>query len=79
MNQLTFPTRALAFMTCVATVLTSCGGPNPTGEVEVLGSGEQADALVHADWTKNATIYEVNVRQHTPEGTFNALIPDLRR
>ena len=79
MNRLTFHTCALAILASFAAVLTSCGGPNPTGDAELLGSGEQADVLVHAEWTKNATIYEVNVRQHTPEGTFNALIPDLPR
>lgn len=31
------------------------------------------------DWAKNATIYEVNVRQFTPEGTFNALQKHLPR
>jgi len=24
------------------------------------------------DWANTATIYEVNIRQYTPEGTFNA-------
>lgn len=31
------------------------------------------------DWTKNANIYEVNVRQFTPEGTFNAFAKHLPR
>ncbi len=31
------------------------------------------------DWAKNATIYEVNVRQYTPEGTFNAFVEHLPR
>ncbi len=26
----------------------------------------------HVDWSKNAVIYEVNIRQYTPEGTFKA-------
>lgn len=30
-------------------------------------------------WVKNANIYELNVRQYTPEGTFAALIPHLGR
>ncbi|HVG16111.1 MAG TPA: alpha-amylase family glycosyl hydrolase [Chitinophagaceae bacterium] len=30
-------------------------------------------------WMKNTTIYEVNVRQYTPEGTFNAFLPSLPR
>lgn len=28
--------------------------------------------LKHPEWSKNATIYEVNVRQYTPEGTFKS-------
>jgi len=35
--------------------------------------------LIHPDWSKNATIYEVNVRQYTPEGTFNAFSEHLPR
>lgn len=31
------------------------------------------------DWSKQATIYEVNIRQYTPEGTINAFIPHLDR
>lgn len=33
----------------------------------------------HPDWSDNATIYEVNVRQFTPEGTFNAFAEHLPR
>lgn len=38
-----------------------------------------AGKLVHARWTRNATIYEVNVRQYTPEGTFKAFKQHLPR
>ena len=31
------------------------------------------------EWAKNANIYEVNVRQYTPEGTFNAFKKHLPR
>lgn len=33
----------------------------------------------HAEWSKNATIYEVNIRQFTPEGTFDAFAESLPR
>jgi len=33
----------------------------------------------HANWVYNATIYEVNVRQYTPEGTFKAFEQHLPR
>lgn len=33
----------------------------------------------HPDWARDAVIYEVNVRQFTPDGTFQALLPHLTR
>ena len=36
----------------------------------------------HPEWSKNAVIYEVNIRQFTPEGTFDAFekhLPDLKK
>lgn len=35
--------------------------------------------VVHPAWTKNSVIYEVNIRQFTPEGTFNAFSGHLPR
>ena len=35
--------------------------------------------LKHPEWSKNATIYEVNIRQYTPEGTFTAFADHLPR
>lgn len=35
--------------------------------------------LQHPEWSKNATIYEVNIRQYTKEGTFNAFAEHLPR
>jgi glycosidase len=35
--------------------------------------------VVHPDWSKNSVIYEVNIRQYTPEGTFNAFAAHLPR
>ena len=35
--------------------------------------------ITHPEWSKNATIYEVNVRQYTPEGTFKAFEKHLPR
>ena len=37
------------------------------------------DAWTTPDWAKNATIYEVNVRQYTKEGTFNAFEKEMPR
>ena len=35
--------------------------------------------VIHPAWSKNAVIYEVNVRQYTPEGTFKAFEEHLPR
>ena len=35
--------------------------------------------LKHPEWSKNATIYEVNIRQFTPEGNFKAFEAHLPR
>jgi len=35
--------------------------------------------MMHLDWSKNANIYEVNIRQYTPEGTINAFRGHLPR
>lgn len=33
----------------------------------------------HPEWTNNATIYEVNIRQYSSEGTFDAFTEDISR
>lgn len=38
-----------------------------------------ATTLAHPEWAKNAVIYEVNLRQYTPEGTINAFSHHLSR
>jgi glycosidase len=35
--------------------------------------------VVHPEWSKNSVLYEVNIRQCTPEGTFNAFSKHLTR
>ena len=60
----------------------SCSSPTshePTSTAATVGEGLEDDDLRHPEWSKNATIYQVNVRQHTPEGTFAALEQDLPR
>ena len=40
---------------------------------------ENKQEFKHVEWSKNAVIYEVNVRQFTPEGTFAAFEKHLPR
>jgi glycosidase len=35
--------------------------------------------VVHPEWSKNSVLYEVNVRQYTEQGTFNAFAEHLPR
>jgi len=55
-------------------LLIACGrtdAPAPTTSV--------VDRGMHPAWSKNAVIYEVNIRQYTPEGTFAAFTRELPR
>jgi glycosidase len=42
-------------------------------------AGETVDPVSHPAWAEKAVIYEVNVRQYTPEGSFAALQQHLPR
>ncbi len=53
--------------------------PAGTPQPRQLASPTAATQLAHPTWTRNAVIYEVNVRQYTPEGTFTALEKQLPR
>ncbi len=47
---------------------------------EIIGQSKLPDSEVsHPDWSSNASIYEVNIRQYTPEGTILAFVKHLPR
>ncbi|WP_225009386.1 alpha-amylase family glycosyl hydrolase [Novosphingobium percolationis] len=51
-------------------------------EQPLLPVTEGVSQVRHPDWAARATIYEVNIRQYTPEGTFRAFekhLPRLRK
>ncbi|HUQ82861.1 MAG TPA: alpha-amylase family glycosyl hydrolase [Gemmatimonadaceae bacterium] len=50
--------------------------PAPTSAIAATPS---TDPAFHPEWSKNSVIYEVNVRQYTPEGTLAALQTHLPR
>lgn len=54
---------------CQSSELTSASSYDPKPYVE----------LKHPEWSKNATIYEVNIRQYTSEGNFKAFESHLPR
>ncbi len=49
---------------------------NATTERNKLSEDQK---LQHVDWSKNSNIYEVNIRQYTPEGTIKAFSEHLPR
>lgn len=76
--------KTLLYASAVA-LLAACNEKPATPEVPALTMAEidsvaatvQEHELV--EWAKNASIYEVNVRQHTTEGTLAAFTADLDR
>jgi alpha-amylase len=73
----------ISFFSLCATVLffTSCSS---TAKIKSTGpntENNRSAALIdgHPAWIEQGNIYEVNVRQYTPEGTFNAFAAHLQR
>ena len=54
---------------------------NNTAQQETIQQTTQEELITptHYNWSKNANIYEVNIRQYSQEGTFNAFAKDLPR
>ena len=73
--------RTNLFLALISLIIVSCGNPSK----EKLNSkmhDNKTEKKGNSSWSKNATIYEVNIRQYTPEGTFNAFsesIPRLKK
>ena len=69
------------FLFSTALLIGACNPPQPASDFESVEDIETSvsEGLYHPEWVKNATIYEANIRQHTAEGTFNALREDLAR
>src|SRR5690554_5615458 len=66
------------FIAAIGLLAASCG--NASNEQSATDDMDSTTEHVsHAEWSKNATIYEVNIRQFTPEGTFNAFGESLPR
>lgn len=78
-----FPPHAIytIFGIIVASVFLFSCNSTKTAEKEVVEDEvlPSRTTLEHPEWSKNATIYEVNVRQYTPEGTFDAFTKEIPR
>lgn len=58
----------------VAGTLASCQNKPASNKV-----AEEKKAGKPVEWSRNANIYEVNIRQYTPEGTINAFAEHMPR
>jgi glycosidase len=81
MNQLiknkNIPIRQFLIFVFVGAFILSCSQKKQTSQGAITPA--VVSKVNHPEWTKNATIYEVNIRQYTPEGTFNAFARHLPR
>ena len=59
--------------------LLSCDNEIPKEEESVINKVMIEEVSLPLDWTKNANMYEVNIRQYSEEGTFNAFAKELPR
>jgi glycosidase len=58
---------------------TSCQTNEKKNQEKNQNQNQKEVEMEHVDWSKNANIYEVNIRQYTEEGTINAFREHLPR
>lgn len=72
--------RKFPFLLSLLALFTGCG---KSGNTDTQANDAPADSTLtnvsHSDWTRNAVIYEVNLRQMTDEGTVKAFEKQLPR
>jgi glycosidase len=68
------PLGLLAIVLAVAITITGCSLFGKKKEFKTFTS-----TVIHPEWSKNAILYEVNLRQYTDEGTFKAFAAHLPR
>ena len=57
----------------------ACDTTQTTSSVQQPVVHREVDSFPHPEWSRSATIYEVNLRQYTSEGTFLAFAEHLPR
>jgi glycosidase len=72
------------FLIALFILINGCNNSNDannktSNESESIHQPKEYVQLQHPEWTKNATIYQVNIRQYTTEGTFKAFEAHLPR
>src|ERR1700720_2626347 len=69
----------LSFLVAYSLLHFSCNNPTTTTATEKTTVDSSAGVSEHPSWIMQGNIYEVNVRQYTPEGTFRAFENHLQR
>ena len=68
---------------CLATLLmvacSNAPADRDSADAQAVNGTDTSDALIHPEWSRNAVIYEMNVRQHTPKGDLKSAMLDLAR
>jgi len=72
----------MAFLTSVVSLASVNSSTKPQADIsEQNNTKPEITEVKHPDWSRNAVMYEVNIRQYTPEGTFKAFseyLPQLK-
>ncbi|PJJ48072.1 alpha-amylase family glycosyl hydrolase [Hymenobacter chitinivorans] len=74
--------RPFAALLGAGLLLAACSSPSADTTATTCADIPAKFAVRHPEWAQNASIYEVNIRQYTPEGTvkaFEAHLPRLQK
>lgn len=62
-----------------ALIFSACGGKGNTNKADSEERDSTFTTVKHPEWSRNAVIYEVNLRQYTDSGTVTAFAKELPR
>lgn len=68
--------KKILFFFTAGILLLACDNNQSSGNIK---KNTTVMTFKKADWINNTDVYEVNIRQYTPEGTFNAFAKELPR
>jgi glycosidase len=71
-------TKPLFFQVFILIILFGTAGTLTSCSVKNKSMNRETN-VIHPEWSRNAVVYEVNIRQYTPEGTFKAFEQHLPR
>ncbi|MES3021965.1 MAG: alpha-amylase family glycosyl hydrolase [Pseudomonadota bacterium] len=74
-----FNTKFAKALTCALVLSACCGAAVAQTPAAAPAAPSAAAPMAHPAWTRDANIYEVNIRQYTKEGTFKAFAAHLPR